>query len=63
MIGSMRSIIEAEPLARIDYVAVTDTDRLKPLELVQGDRPSLVSLAVYIGATRLRDNIVLDGEL
>jgi len=63
LVGSMRSIIEAEPLARIDYVAITDTERLKALELVPGDAPSLVSLAVYIGATRLRDNIVLDGEL
>jgi len=63
LIGSMRSTIEAEPLARIDYVAVTDIERLEEVALVPGDTPTLVSLAVYIGATRLRDNIVLDGEL
>lgn len=63
LIGSMRAIIEAEPLARIDYVAVTDTEHLDPIEAIQGDEPTLVSLAVYIGATRLTDNIVLNGEL
>lgn len=63
LIGSMRSIIEAEPLARIDYAAVTDTTTLTPVDLLPGDRPTLVSLAVYIGSTRLRDNIVLNGEL
>lgn len=63
LIASMRSMIEAEPLARIDYVAITDTDRLDARDSVPGDTPTLVSLAVYIGATRLTDNIVLDGEL
>lgn len=63
LIASMRSMIEAEPLARIDYIGVTDIDRLEPVELIPGDSPTLVSLAVYIGATRLTDNIVLNGEL
>jgi pantoate--beta-alanine ligase len=63
LIGSMRAIIEAEPLARIDYAAITDTERLNAVESVPGNLPTLVSLAVYIGATRLTDNIVLDGEL
>jgi pantoate--beta-alanine ligase len=63
LIASMCSKIEAEPLARIDYVAVTDTDRLDPVDVISTDSPTLVSLAVYIGATRLTDNIVLNGEL
>lgn len=63
LIAAMRSMIEAEPLARIDYVAITDTDRLEARDLVPGDSPTLASLAVYIGATRLTDNILLDGEL
>ncbi|HEU0047453.1 MAG TPA: pantoate--beta-alanine ligase, partial [Nitrososphaera sp.] len=63
LIASMRSMIEAEPLARIDYFGVTDTDRLDPIETVPVASPTLVSLAVYIGATRLTDNIVLNGEL
>jgi pantoate--beta-alanine ligase len=63
LIASMRSGIEAEPLARVDYVAVTDIDRLDPVDTVPAASPTLVSMAVYIGATRLTDNIVLNGEL
>jgi len=63
LIASMRSQIEAEPLARIDYVAITDAEHLDPIDVVPATSPSLVSLAVYIGATRLTDNIVLNGEL
>jgi pantoate--beta-alanine ligase len=63
LIAAMRLMIEAESLARVDYVAITDTDRLDPIVLLTGEKTTLVSLAVYIGATRLTDNIVLDGEL
>lgn len=62
LIGSMRAIIEAEPLARIDYAAVTDIEDLDAIDMIQGN-VTLVSLAVYIGATRLTDNVVLNGEL
>ncbi len=57
IIEGMRGIIEAEPLARIDYIAVTDLDRLEPCEVVSGG--ALISLAVFIGNTRLLDNIVV----
>jgi pantoate--beta-alanine ligase len=63
LIGSMRAILEAEPLARIDYVAITDTDQLNQIDVIPSDSPALVSIAAYIGATRLTDNIVLNGEL
>lgn len=63
LIASMRSIIEAEPRARIDYIAATDIDRLDPLETIPADKPALLSLAVFIGGTRLIDNIVLNGDL
>ena len=63
LIASMRSMIDAEPLARIDYVAITDTDRLDPVDVISTASPTLVSLAVHIGSTRLTDNIVLNGEL
>ena len=63
MLSAMRAIIEAEPLARLDYVAITDTSRLEPVETLSTAQPTLVSLAVFFGKTRLIDNIVLNGEL
>ncbi len=51
------SIISKEPLANIDYVSVADAQTLE--ELDTADRPSLVSLAVRIGKTRLIDNTLL----
>ena len=60
---AMRAVIEAEPLARLDYVAITDIVNLEQITTIPHIRPTLVSLAVYIGKTRLIDNIVLNGEL
>jgi len=58
LIELVRTTIGAEPLARIDYVSVNDTETLEKLEKIE-DRPALVSLAVFIGKTRLIDNVVL----
>ena len=56
--GAMRKIIEAEPLARIDYVEMVSWDGIKPVE--QADGPVLVAMAVYIGKTRLIDNFIFE---
>jgi len=53
----MGELLAAEPLARVDYVSVADAETLEELETV--DRPTLVSLAVRIGKTRLIDNLTL----
>lgn len=55
----VRSTIEAEPRARLDYVSVTDTDTLEPVERID-ERPTLVAVAAYIGKTRLIDNTILN---
>ena len=52
-----REVISAAPLARIDYIALVNTDTLEPPEQV--DRNSVLVLAVYFGTTRLIDNIRL----
>ena len=54
----VRSTIAAEPLARVDYISLNDAETLEPLEHI-ADRPALLSLAVYLGKTRLIDNLVL----
>ena len=58
LIELVRAAIEAQPLARIDYVSVNDAVSLEKLEKLD-DRPALLSLAVFIGKTRLIDNVVL----
>jgi pantoate--beta-alanine ligase len=53
----MTSLIQKEPLAQIDYVSIADAETLEELNLI--DRPTLTSLAVRIGKTRLIDNMLL----
>jgi len=52
-----RSALAAEPLLRIDYVTLVDNLRLDPVARVEGEM--LLAVAVFAGATRLIDNIVL----
>lgn len=54
VLAKMRAIIEAEPLAKIDYVSMVDALDMQPVESVEKD--VLVAMAVYIGKTRLIDN-------
>jgi pantoate--beta-alanine ligase len=53
----VREVIQAEPLARIEYVSVADDETLEELTALGG--PALVSLAVRFGRTRLIDNVTL----
>ena len=54
VLTAMRAVIEAEPLAKIDYISMVDALTMQPAERV--DRNVLVAMAVYIGKTRLIDN-------
>jgi pantoate--beta-alanine ligase len=51
----MTQIITAEPLARIDYISVADPMSLQ--EITGEAQRALFSMAVFIGTTRLIDNI------
>jgi pantoate--beta-alanine ligase len=59
ILGIVRSTIEMEPRAHIDYVSVTDADTLEKLDKLN-DRAVLIALAVRFGQTRLIDNIILN---
>jgi pantoate--beta-alanine ligase len=59
IVETVRAVVAAEPLARLDYVSITDADTLEPLEKLD-DRTVLIALAVNLGKTRLIDNIVLN---
>ncbi len=53
----MRDTIAAEPLAEMQYVSCADYDKLEELEQITGK--ALLSMAVFVGKTRLIDNFVL----
>lgn len=55
---AMVETIEAEPLARIDYVEIVDGLSMQPVDHIDG--PILAAMAVYIGKTRLIDNFMQD---
>lgn len=57
LLDEMRTMIETEPLARIDYVALCDPETLKPLDQIEG--PMLAAIAVRFGETRLIDNLLI----
>jgi pantoate--beta-alanine ligase len=54
---AMRAVLAAEPRLQPEYVSVADNRTLRELEQVNG--PTLASLAVRVGRTRLIDNVVL----
>jgi pantoate--beta-alanine ligase len=54
---SMLNILKAEPLASVQYVSVADPKTLQELEGIVDH--ALLSMAVYVGKTRLIDNRVL----
>jgi pantoate--beta-alanine ligase len=57
VIAGIRSLIEAEPLARVDYVEAVDPLDLDSVAEIRGD--ILIALAVFVGSTRLIDNVRL----
>ncbi len=56
LVTYIREILEGEPLARIDYIAVVHPQTLDVLETI-GPEGAVVCLAVWIGNTRLIDNM------
>ena len=58
VIKEMKAIIEAEPLARIDYVEMVEWDTIEITRDLS--KPVLVAIAVYIGKTRLIDNFIAE---
>jgi pantoate--beta-alanine ligase len=56
--SQLRTMIDDERCASVDYVALVDPDTLIPVERL-ADRLTLLALAVRIGKTRLIDNTLL----
>jgi len=53
----MKDVLATEPLAQVQYVSCADYDTLEELGTVTGK--TLLSMAVFLGKTRLIDNFVL----
>src|SRR4030065_343412 len=55
IIHEMEKLILSRPKTIIDYIAITDSQTLEPLEKLSGE--VLISMAVFVGSTRLIDNL------
>ena len=60
IINKIKAIINKKNTARIDYIEIIDPDCLTPLKAVRGK--ALIALAVYVGKTRLIDNVLINSQ-
>ena len=58
LIAEMKSIIQMEPLAKIDYVEIVNSRSIEKIHEIQNS--ALVAIAVFIGKTRLIDNFIYE---
>ncbi len=57
LVAKMKANIETEPLAKIDYVKAVNGLTMQQQKEIKA--PMLIAMAVYIGKTRLIDNMIL----
>jgi pantoate--beta-alanine ligase len=58
LIRAISSLVESEPLARLQYAAVVDPETLEPLSKVE--RSALLAVGATIGNTPLNDSVLID---
>ncbi len=58
LIERMKQVINKQPDVRIDYIKIVDAKNLKDMQKISGK--ALAAAAVWVGKTRLIDNIILD---
>lgn len=56
VIDFIKNEINKEPLAKIDYVSIVDNNTIKNIKTIEDG--SLIAVAVFIGNTRLIDNLI-----
>jgi pantoate--beta-alanine ligase len=59
VIFEIEKIIQREPHTKIDYIKIVDPQILEDVNKIRPGRKVLVALAVWIGKTRLIDNILV----
>ncbi|MBI5746936.1 MAG: pantoate--beta-alanine ligase [Nitrospirae bacterium] len=58
--AKMEGLIAGEGSSKIEYISISDPGNLEDIETIAGD--VLVAIAVWIGKTRLIDNIIIKGD-
>jgi pantoate--beta-alanine ligase len=56
----IQEMINVKSHTKIDYVSIVDTNNLEEVENISGE--VLIALAVFVGKTRLIDNVMVDVE-
>jgi len=56
---AIRRVLSSEPLAHVDYVEIVDAESFEPVTRI-GARPIYALLAVFVGKTRLIDNLLIE---
>lgn len=56
IIKKMAGLIKTKKTAKIDYIAIVDSENLNPIKKIKDNY--LIALAVWIGKTRLIDNLI-----
>jgi pantoate--beta-alanine ligase len=60
IIQKMRQLISSKKSARVQYIAIVDIEDLKPVQRIRDK--VIIALAVYMGKTRLIDNIIINSN-
>ena len=57
LLAAARAVVDATPLARLDYLELRDARTLETVDTING--PAVMAMAVFFGNTRLIDNVQL----
>lgn len=57
ILSAVKNIIKTKKNIKIDYIACVDLETLKPVKAIKNN--TLIALAVWVGKTRLIDNIIV----
>ena len=61
ILGTVRSTVGSEPLAKLDYAELVDTGSFEALDFVRA--PALLLIAARLGGTRLIDNLSIESAV
>ncbi len=63
LLETARAVLRREPEFRPDYLALVDPDTLLPVKALMANKPALLAIAGWVGATRLIDNLLMHHTL